>query len=438
MSIFLVLVLLIASVPVDRARAIPPFARQTGEPCSACHTVYPQLTPFGRQFKLNGYTESTDSSPIYERLGAWLQGSFTHTARAQPGGAAPDFGDNDNFAMNQASLFYGGKLADKIGAFLQGTYDGVEKQWAWDNMDLRFADEATIGSHDLTYGVSLNNNPGVQDLWNSTPVWAFPFDSSALAPGPAASTLMEGGLGQIAGGGSVYGMLDESYYGEIGLYHTLSRGAIDTLAGSADGTPRSDGVAPYWRFDWQKDFGTNNNIAVGTSGLYAALYPDGDKSQGSDSFTDLGLDAQYQYLGSQNNVTARASLIHESQSLDASQALGGADNASNELWSFNSSVSYTYDQTWSLTGGVSHLWGSSDAAYYGTPSGSPDTTAFTVQGDWVPFNKAPISFYPWFNPRLSLQYVHYAQFDGSSSNVDGSGRSASDNDTLFMLMTVTF
>ena len=36
--------------------AIPSFARQTGLACDVCHTVFPHLTPFGREFKLHGYT----------------------------------------------------------------------------------------------------------------------------------------------------------------------------------------------------------------------------------------------------------------------------------------------------------------------------------------------------------------------------------------------
>ena len=37
------------------AWAVPSFARQTGMACEACHTVYPELTHFGRVFKANGY-----------------------------------------------------------------------------------------------------------------------------------------------------------------------------------------------------------------------------------------------------------------------------------------------------------------------------------------------------------------------------------------------
>src|ERR1700686_1235327 len=38
------------------AEALPSFARQTGQPCGTCHTDFPALTPFGRRFKLLGYT----------------------------------------------------------------------------------------------------------------------------------------------------------------------------------------------------------------------------------------------------------------------------------------------------------------------------------------------------------------------------------------------
>src|SRR5579862_10013280 len=38
------------------AQALPSFARQTGQPCGACHTDFAGLTPYGRRFKIGGYT----------------------------------------------------------------------------------------------------------------------------------------------------------------------------------------------------------------------------------------------------------------------------------------------------------------------------------------------------------------------------------------------
>ena len=45
------------------AAAVPAFAVQTGQPCAACHVggFGPQLTPFGRTFKIGGYTMRTNS-----------------------------------------------------------------------------------------------------------------------------------------------------------------------------------------------------------------------------------------------------------------------------------------------------------------------------------------------------------------------------------------
>ena len=33
------------------AEALPAYARQTGQPCARCHTIFPELTPFGRRFQ---------------------------------------------------------------------------------------------------------------------------------------------------------------------------------------------------------------------------------------------------------------------------------------------------------------------------------------------------------------------------------------------------
>ena len=40
------------------AEAVPSFARQTGLSCNVCHTNPPELTAFGRDFKLRGYVLS--------------------------------------------------------------------------------------------------------------------------------------------------------------------------------------------------------------------------------------------------------------------------------------------------------------------------------------------------------------------------------------------
>ena len=105
------------------AAAVPSFSRQTGQPCSLCHigSFGPQLTEYGREFKLTGYT-LTGGEGLNIPVSAMVIGSFTHTSKGQSGGAAPHFGSNDNFALDQASLFYAGKVVGELGAFVQATY----------------------------------------------------------------------------------------------------------------------------------------------------------------------------------------------------------------------------------------------------------------------------------------------------------------------------
>ena len=54
---FLLLIPLVMCI-TPQIYALPSFARQTGQRCAACHVGgnWPQLTPWGRFFKLAGYT----------------------------------------------------------------------------------------------------------------------------------------------------------------------------------------------------------------------------------------------------------------------------------------------------------------------------------------------------------------------------------------------
>src|SRR5512141_2817274 len=57
--------LVLALLPLG-ARAIPAFNRQTGQNCVACHAggQFPELTPYGRLFKLTGYTLGQRTIPL--------------------------------------------------------------------------------------------------------------------------------------------------------------------------------------------------------------------------------------------------------------------------------------------------------------------------------------------------------------------------------------
>src|SRR5487761_2297133 len=56
---------LLALAP-QQAQALPAFARQTGQNCVACHAggQFPELTPYGRLFKMTGYTIGQRELPL--------------------------------------------------------------------------------------------------------------------------------------------------------------------------------------------------------------------------------------------------------------------------------------------------------------------------------------------------------------------------------------
>jgi hypothetical protein len=439
---------------VPAARAVPSFARQTGMPCTACHTEFPQLTPFGREFKLEGYTMSNGQSKL-PPLAAMAQPSFTHTAQGQKPKAAPSFGENDNVALTQASLFYAGRLfgpyadslfghevgsyLDHIGTFVQGTYDGVGHEFAWDNTEVRAAANTTVKGKPVVLGVYANNNPGMQDLWNTTLAWGFPFSSSGLAPTPAAAPLLAGTVAQQVIGGGGYGMLDHLLYLEVGGYSTLSGTAQKQLGVDPEGEPEIRGFAPYWRVAAQHNWGPHY-LEVGTYGMAARTFPERDRSEGKDRLNDVGFDAQYQFLSERNDVTVLLNAVHENEDWRASQPLGLATHATDNLWLASASASYLFDKTYAADVQYFVTTGSDDPLLYADSRvGSPNSDGWVFELDWLPLNKnGGPKFWPMSNVKLAVQYTHYMHFDGSSKNFDGTGRSASDNDTLYLEMWLAF
>ena len=75
-------------------------------------------------------------------------------------------------------------IAPHTGAFVEFEYDGVAKQPQVGNVDIRHVREGQLFGQDVLWGLTGNNNPTVQDAWNSTPAWGFPYNGSALAPAP--------------------------------------------------------------------------------------------------------------------------------------------------------------------------------------------------------------------------------------------------------------
>ena len=415
----------------------PSFARQTGLACSACHTHYPELTAMGRAFKLNGYVfRRADSiqgrNPeggqnmmlnLVTPVSFMLQTSYTATAKNQPGHE-----NSTVFFPDQLSLFTGGEITPHVGGFLQVTFDPQSSQLGIDNADFRYANHTTLFGQHTIYGVSLNNNPTVQDLWNSTPAWGFPYASSSAAPGPAAATMIDGQLGGTVAGLTGYTMWNDKVYLEAGGYHNAPLGMNRPLPRDSSVVGQFSGVAPYWRVALPMSVG-HQMLTLGTYGMSAQRYAP-DVTQPLNRFTDVAFDVSWMAPVGSNSFTVDGTYIHETQRRNP----GEAQNTSNTLRTLRFDAMYHVGHQWAFTIAPFSTTGTADTLLYapgamtGSLTGKPDNSGAIGEVD----------FMPWQNLRLQFQYVAYNKFNGGSSNYDGSGRNASNNNTLYVVAWLLF
>ena len=181
---------------------------------------------------------------------------------------------NEYLMPNEFSLFFAGEISPKMGSFVQMTME--DGAFAMDNADIRYATH----KGDTTFGVTINNSPTVQDLWNSTPVWGYPFTGGA----DIAQPLVADGLGQNVMGVGAYAQMANGLYAELTLYQQNANGGqIATPGGSGNPTDLKE-FSPYVRVAWQKGMSNGDNLMVGAYGMQSTL---DDGATGTDKVTDM-------------------------------------------------------------------------------------------------------------------------------------------------------
>jgi hypothetical protein len=472
--IWLLLVLAMPGV----TQAVPAFARQTGQNCVACHAggQFPELTPYGRLFKLTGYTIGERTIPL-SVMGVMSYAKVRDTTKSDD--RAADFQKHATPLFATGSVFLAGKATDNIGAFVQVTYDNYAGQAlsadggagrfqghsGADNMDFRYADHFIDASRDLIVGLSVNNNPSISDPWNSVPTW-MQYTPNAS---PTSHQFVDGAFPGFGAGGNIagvtaYGYWNRTLYGEFGFYGSARHALSFMSAGTAyiDKT-RLGGTNPYWRLAYSREWGAHN-FMVGASGMVAHVFDAGSDTSDPGNrgrFRNLGFDSQYQYLLDPHAVTAQLSFMRQvtnySQTalndfvptyFQADGTLVGPANPSDATNAFRAKLSYVYQAKYGGSVAFFNVHGTSnplnqssgfDAAagglittndpnatgitstrVTGNLSGNPATRGFNYEGFWTPAQYV----------RVGVQYTAYNKFNGASSNYDGFGRNPRDNNTL--------
>lgn len=429
------------------AHAVPSFARQTGLSCEACHTVFPELTPFGRRFKLSGYTLTTrpginDMSEERETrlsiqdippLSMMVMASTTwwNKPQADSQGTGARSQNAATQFPQQLGIFYAGRISDSMGAMLQVTYAQSSGSVSIDNSDIRYSDRAF--DNELLYGVTVNNNPSVQDVWNTTPAWGYPTITPQVGATPTAAPVVSS-LGQKVAGVGAYALYKDQFYGEVSVYRSAIPGKTQPYdSATLSGNAIVDNFAPYWRGAWEKNWG-HNSFELGTYGMMTRMMPAGS-NLAANTYMDAAFDTQYQYIGIHNIFSLSGSFLNEHINNNSANVGTKATNSSDTLNRFLATASYYYKRKYGLSVTFQKLTGSSDPLLYaagatsGSANGSPNSQFEVLEADYM----------PWLNTKLLLQYTMYNQFNGGTSGYDGATtRTASDNNTLMLGIWTAF
>lgn len=403
------------------AKAVPSYARQTEQSCVACHAggQFPELTPYGRMFKLTGYTMGQQTNPI----AMMMQADYAKMRNNSLADGGPI--TKDGLAtINQVSLFLAGKVTNNVGLFSQFTYGPYAGTDANGNanskglvnsdlFDLRYADNSFMSNNDLIWGLTVHNTIGVQDVWNSSGgPWSYPYVSRVFAVPDVLGAFIEGGQGSPLAGTGVYTYLNKNLYLELTGYQT-SKNAFSIMsmgyhANDSQGNnllQYVNGVAPYARMAYTKEWGPHN-VTIGASYLDIKVYPNSptgtDFGIGTARYKDRGIDGQYQYILSPHTITAQFRFTHE-----ASTDITGASLANLNTRRFK--LGYIYQAKY----GASFAYASSSLS-----DGTSDITKWTPE----------LFYMPSQNIRVGLQYNHFTKY----SSPTFSGNAASNNDYSYM------
>jgi hypothetical protein len=429
---------------VPSAHAVPSYSRQTGLACSSCHYAPPELNAFGRKFKLEGYTFATKPEVSEDKkdhnsglhlleafpLSVVFDTSFTSTKAPQPGT------QNGNVEFPQAvSLFLAGAWGSHVGSFVQVTYDAQADHFSWDNTDIRAAGtNGKLFGKQLTYGLTMNNNPTVEDLWNSTPAWGFPFVSSDVAPGPTAGAVINGGLAQDVAGVGGYAMWNDHLYVAGTVYRSEHIGGSQPNDGTCCGF-NIRGMAPYWRVAYQTS-SANNNFEIGTYGIHVKSTPSAITGL-EDGYTDWAADFQFDRTIPQwknDVISLRGTYIRENSSLVASFTNGAAGLVGHHLNTVQAEAEYHFGNRVSTTAGLFGVTGTADLILFpegpvsGNLSGSPASRGYIFNVAW----------WPQQNIGLTAQYTGYTRFNGGATNYDAAGRNADGNNAIYLMARFVF
>ena len=396
----LVVFLMIALLP-DVSQGVPSFARQIQKPCTACHTIWPNLNQYGRQFKVKAYTDISPEWKLEKKDGLNLPyilplsvriTSFLYTREDND---SADVHKDSTRIPTQLDIFLASRIYDYAGVFAFAAYD-PDSGWALPQV--KIAAQYPLGEGNTIGLVAFKGPSTSADPFNSFGgrdrplIYGDESTPQVLTKGWTLSPSDEGNMGVVAHG---YFLGNRLYAAAGGMRGGRSE---DVSGGTLFNAPpganiaESNPIGGYARLAWDQKL-PNGAVTIG-----GAYYTGKQRIISSTASLGVPFEADVQ------RIFADASLeqnlwedflfeVHGTYGLGTEKnVFGGSQERRFE--GFHLEGSLYYERKYGIVGAYSHY-------YTKGVSGSDITGDADVVDAWV----ASATYLPWANTKVALQYA---------------------------------
>jgi hypothetical protein len=408
------------------SHAVPSYARQVQKPCTACHTIWPNLNQYGRQFKVKAYTDVSEKWEMINKDNMNLATIFPFSARIlyfpenRVETNTPSFAQSST-TVDAVQLFIATRAYDYAGVF-------ASAEWSPDTDTIsvptaKLAFQYPLGEGNTIGLVAFKGLSASADPFNSlggrdrSLAWGDESTPLVLTAGWTFDFFSEGNVGTVVHG---Y-FLGNHLYAAVGaLRGGLSADASGgVLINSATTVSDTDPNDLYSRIAWDQKL-PNGAITFG------AAYYDGKQRISATTGPIVPYDSKvkrtYVDLSLEQN-------FGEDHMLEV-QALYGSGKETNvfgdgegrKFDGFYVEGSYFFDRKIGFVAAINKIkFKDQDIAL--DPVVNPDKV-----DSWL----VSLNFLPWLNTKFALQYV-----DAKTTSIDPTVPDVT-NKTSRIVMDVAF
>jgi hypothetical protein len=397
----LVVIFLVVMAMPHLSQAVPSFARQVQKPCTACHTIWPNLNQAGRQFKVKAYTDVSEKWDMINKDNMNLTTVFPFSARAiffpevNDTGAAPQ----SSTTLDSVALFVASRVYDYAGVFGSAEFSPDDNSFGLPTVKLAF--QYPLGEGNTVGLVVFKGLSSAADPFNAlggrdrSLTWGDESRPLILTSGWTFDFSSEGNVGTVAHG---YFFGNRLYAAVGALRGGLSSdaagpgGALSNTEGNVSDTDPYDLIA---RIAWDQKL-PNGAVTVG-----AAYYGGTQHIISSPTATSLNFPFNGNVKRNFVDVSLEQNIGEEHLiEVQALYGMGEDDNVfgGGEQRKFNGQyieASYFYDRK------VGVVLATNNIKFKNVDAG--DVTGHQDKIDsWL----ASVNFLPWLNTKFAVQYVN--------------------------------